>query len=287
MTGVPYTTQTAPPALRAGPLATDTHHHIFDDRFPGSGPKPPQATAEDYRSFRTWLGLSRSVVVAPSNYGTDHLNVLESIAELGPDVTRGVVIVDPDVDLAELWDLHAAGVRGVRVYLTKNRVPTADELRVLARKVADRGWVMQLVAGSGEEVLPRWEDVVAALPCRVVIDHLGWTPQPAGADSATAHTLFRLAERGHVYVKISGFYLSSVTGPPTYSDVDTFAATVCRRVPERVVWGTDWPHPVAFLRGETLPDDAALLDRLAVWLPDEADRERVLADTPTSLYWCD
>ncbi|MEV4150823.1 amidohydrolase family protein [Amycolatopsis sp. NPDC049691] len=285
---VPYTTQVARPAPRAGPLATDTHHHIFDDRFPSTGGKPPpQATAADYRSFRTWLGLSRSVVVAPSNYGTDHRNVLQSIAELGPDTTRGVVIADPGVDPGELRDLHSAGVRGVRVYLTKNRVPTAGELRVLARKVADRGWVLQLVAGSGDEVLPRWEAVLGELPCRVVIDHLGWTPQPAGAHSATAGTLFRLIERGHVYVKVSGFYLSSVTGPPAYSDVDAFATTVCRRAPERVVWGTDWPHPVALLRGEALPDDAALLDRLGVWLPDETDRERVLADTPTVLYWSD
>lgn len=270
------------------PGSTDTHHHVFDDRFSGvTGQQPPEATAADYARLRDWVGFDRSVIVAPSTYGTDNRCLLDALEVLGNETTRGVVIVDPEVSDSTLRDLHAKGVRGIRIYLTKNRIPTAEEMQLLGRRAADLGWVVQIVGGSSHEAIPRWEPVLAGLPCPVVIDHLGWAPQPRGEHSATAESIYRLLDNGHTYAKISGFYLSSTTGPPSYADVAPLAKNLCARAPERLLWGTDWPHPGALQKQEPLPDDAALVRQLWDWLADPADLVKILVDNPDALFWSD
>ncbi len=279
----PWSPGAAPPLTPAPLGATDCHHHIFDARYSREGqPKPADATVEDYALFKRRLGLSRSVVVAPSNYGTDNSCLVDALEKMGSEIARGVALVDPGVSDAELDDLHAVGVRGMRVYLAKNRVPSRDELIAMGRRAADRGWTLQFVGNREREVLVEWEAILLDLPCPIVVDHFGWAPQPAGVASRTADLLRRLMTERDAYVKLSGLYLSSRTGPPLYHDLDELAAQLVGAAPEHVIWGSDWPHPMA---GNVKPDGAMLFDRLALWAPDEAIRRIILVDNPTRLYW--
>lgn len=281
----PRSSGAAAPATPAPVGATDCHHHIFDPRFQKDSAIPvPSITVADYRLFKCRLGLSRSVVVAPSNYGTNNACLLDALDQLGTQAARGVACVDPDVADAELDRLHQHGVRGMRIYLAKGRIPTPQELRGMDQRAQDRGWTLQFVGTHQKEVLVEWEPVLAQLRAPLVIDHFGWAPQPAGVASATAVTLFRLLGRGNVYVKLSGLYLSSLSGYPLYSDIDPLAEALVAAAPQRLIWGTDWPHAGA---EDGQPDGAILFDRLAQWAPDPAVRRAILVDTPTRLYWAD
>lgn len=281
----PWSLGEAPPktALPAG--AVDCHHHIFDRRFQKDAePRAGSATVQDYLLFKRRLGLSRSIVVAPSNYGTDNACLLDALGQLGTDAARGVVLVDPEVPDAALNAMHARGVRGMRIYLAKNRPPTPAELARLGERAAERGWSLQFVGDRDREVLVEWAEAILDLPCEFVIDHFGWAPQPAGVDSATAAFLRRVLGGDRGYVKLSGLYLSSREGFPEYRDLDALAVDLVRRNPWRILWGSDWPHPVA---GGLKPDGAMLVDRLAEWAPTEALRRQILVDNPERLYWSD
>ncbi|MGA0599278.1 amidohydrolase family protein [Caulobacter sp. KR2-114] len=281
----PWSLGCAPPKTPAPVGATDCHHHIFDPRFErpevGRGGK---ATVEDYRLFKRRLGLSRSVIVAASYHGTDNRGVVAALEHLGTDVARAVVLVDPEVPQTALEDYRRAGVRGMRVYMAKNRVPDREELAAMGRRAADLGWSLQFVGNREREVLVERQDEILGLPCPVVVDHFGWAPQPEGTQSATAKLLYRLLERPGGYVKLSGLYLSSREGFPAYRDIDPLAVKLVGLNPDQLIWGSDWPHPVA---GAQKPDGAMLFDRLAEWAPDEAVRRRILVDNPTRLYWAD
>lgn len=282
----PYSSGSHPPATRAPVGAVDTHHHIFSDRFaaPDGRPMQIQATVDDYRAFKRRLGLSRSIVVAPSSYGTDNACLIDALDQLGTDTARGIALVDPDVGDDVLDEMGRRGVRGMRVYLAKNRVPSPDELRVMARRAADRNWVLQFVGNREREVLLDWAEVMADLPCRIVIDHFGWAPQPGGVASATADAIRRLLDTGNSYAKLSGLYLSSRSGPPDYADVDELAADLVRHAPERLLWGSDWPHAISL---PYIPDGALLFDKLAAWAPDESVRRQILVTNPERLFWSD
>lgn len=286
-TTAPHSAGTRWPANEAPPGAVDCHHHIFDPRFQKPDePQVPAATVDDYRVFQRRLGLERSVFVASSNYGVDNACLLDALAQFGSERCRGVAHVDPGITDSSLDAMHERGVRGLRVYLAKNRVPTHDELRILGERAAMRGWGIHVVGNREREVLVEWEPVLASLACPLVIDHLGWAPQPAGVRSLTAATLRRLLAGGNAWIKLSGPYLSSVEGPPQFGDVDALAAELAALAPDRTIWGSDWPHPVAQLHG-FVPDGAALFDQLARWVPDAGLRRRVLVDNPQRLYWAD
>lgn len=281
----PWSAGTAPPTTALPRGAVDCHHHVFDPRFQkAQEPRVPSATVQDYALFKRRLGMSRSVVVAPSNYGTDNACLLDALDQLGPDLARGVVLVDPDVPDAELNRMHVRGVRGMRVYLAKNRVPTCEELLRMGARAAERGWSLQFVGNREREVLVEWTDTLFQLPCEFVIDHFGWAPQPEGVGSATAALLRRTLEERRGYVKLSGLYLSSREGHPHYRDLDALAVDLVGREPSRIIWGTDWPHPMA---GGLRPDGAMLVDRLAEWVLDAELRRRILVDNPDRLYWAD
>lgn len=263
--------------------ATDCHHHIGDRRFAkADGSAPTEATVAQYRVFKRRLGLTRSIVIAASSHGDDNSVVLDALDQLGPDAARGVAIVRPGVTDEFLDQLHRSGVRGMRFYLGKGSIPTAHELRQMAERAHSRGWHVQIVGDRDRELIAEWEATLASLPCPVVIDHMGYAPQPGGETSATAKTMFRLLRAGNTYVKLSGVYIQSKVGFPSYSDVDNLAIALVQCAPERMLWGTDWPHPGA---GSNKPDGAMLLDRLAIWAPAESTRRLILVDNPQRLYW--
>jgi predicted TIM-barrel fold metal-dependent hydrolase len=282
----PYSAGSEAPLTLAPQGAVDTHHHIFLSEFPGSDGKPVriEATVDDYRAFKKRLGISRSVVVAPSSYGTDNACLVAALDQLGTDAARGIALVDPNVIDAELDALGRRGVRGMRVYFGKNRVPTVDELQALAARAADRNWVLQFVGNREREVFVAWADVLVRLPCTIVIDHFGWAPQPGGVRSATADVIRRLMDTGRGFAKLSGLYLSSREGGPAYSDVDELAIDLVHHAPEQTLWGSDWPHAISL---PYLPDGALLFDKLALWAPDPAVRRQILVTNPERLFWAD
>jgi D-galactarolactone isomerase len=276
-----------PPLTPAPAGAVDCHHHIFDPRFQKPGePVVPAATVDQYRQFKRRLGLTRNVLVASSNYGEDNSCLVDALDRFGSKEARGVAIVYADVDDATLDDLHLHGVRGIRVYLGKGAIPSRDDLLSLGRRAADRGWSINVVGSRQREVLLDFEDVLSWLPCPVVIDHLGWAPQPEGSQSRTAALIRRLLAAGNAYIKLSGPYLSSAEGPPAFRDVDELAAELAALAPDRTLWGSDWPHPVAQQHG-FVPDGAALFDQLTRWVPDPERRRRILVTNPERLYWSD
>jgi predicted TIM-barrel fold metal-dependent hydrolase len=277
---VPWSAGSEAPHLAVPPEAADCHHHIYDHHYPaapGATLHPPDATIADYRLLQRRLGLRRHVIVQPSTYGTDNRLLLAALAAFGTEA-RGVAVLHPDVPEAELRRLDAAGVRGVRFNLIQAGATRFEMILPLARRIAAYGWHVQ-VNMTGEAIAAAGE-FWTRLPTPVVFDHFGHVPLPAGTASPAFRTLAGLLEKGRAWVKLSGAYVVSQSGPPAYSDLIPLARAFVALAPERLVWGTDWPHPTERVK----PDDAALLDLLAVWVPDSATRTRILVDNPRLLY---
>ena len=281
---VPNSTGSAPPRLNAPADACDCHHHIYDARFPVSPHWhqgfPSGATVPDYRLLQRRLGTTRSVVVQPSTYGVDNRCLVDALGQLGP-ASRGVAVVDTEVQDSELRALTSAGVCAIRVNFVSPQTwgeTTPEILAALARRVSPFGWHVQILM-TGDQIATH-EAVIRAVPMPVVIDHLGRIPEPDGIRHPGFAAVRRLLDTGRVWVKLTEPYEDSKLGPP-YADTSEVARAYVQAAPERVLWGTDWPHPTQ--RG-TKPDDALLLDLLADWAPDEATRRRILVSNPVELF---
>lgn len=277
---VPNSSGTQPPAIEVPVGTVDCHHHIFDPRFPKQG-KPMRAigTVDDYILLKRRLGITRSVVVAPASYGADNACLMDALDRFGDDA-RGVAILPAEAALSTMLDLDAAGVRGARFYLEKGTPPDPDALAGFGRRAAGLDWHVEIMPSRGAALVAA-ETLLADLACPVVIDHLGYTPQPEGLAHPAFDAMRRLLDAGQVWIKLSGVYFTSLSGFPDYSDVDALAAALAAHRPDRMLWGTDWPHS-----GEAQkPDDARLLDQTARWVPDADLRAAMLATNPATLYW--
>jgi D-galactarolactone isomerase len=280
----PWTAGSRAARLRLPSLATDCHIHIYDTRFPYDPEaqlKPGAATVGDYRLLQARLGTERCVVVQPSSYGTDNACLVDALDQFGADA-RGVAVVDASVTDKELRALDAAGVRGARFNLARPGGAMMEALEAVARRVAPLGWHLQLHTLA--DLWAGLEATMRRLPVPLVIDHLGRLPQPAGLSHPAWPVLRRLVDEGRAWVKISGAYHDTRTGAPDYADTGTVVRAWVEAAPERVVWGTDWPHPSATAGEKPVPDDARLLDLLGEWAPSEALRQRILVDNPAVLY---
>ncbi|MEN9538026.1 MAG: hypothetical protein RLZZ126_261 [Pseudomonadota bacterium] len=279
-TTVPHSAGTGVPRQVMPALACDCHHHIYDRRYPAHPSAtllPDDASVTDYRLLQQRLGLQRNVVVQPSTYGVDNRLLVDALKAFGPSA-RGVAVVNTSVTDAELQSLHAAGVRGIRFNLSFLVGITADMMLPLSQRIAPLGWHLQ-VNGTADRLLAVSE-VLQRLACPVVFDHMGQLPQPAG----TAHPAFalytRLLEQGRAWFKLSGAYLTSQK--PDLSDSGAVARALIARAPDRMVWGSDWPHPTK--KANEKPDDALLLDHLQDWAPTASLREKILVSNPATLY---
>ena len=284
---VPNSSGAAPPKLKAPPNACDCHHHIYDlARFPTPPnpnprrPAPTDSTVADYRLLQLRIGTTRSVVVQPRNYGIANEVTLDALVQFG-DNARGVVVVHPTITDAELKRFDAAGVRGIRFSLgdPASAVVKADMIEPLAKRIANLGWHIQLNV-DGEQVI-EFADLLRRLPNTLVFDHLGHPPLPAGIAHPSHAIVCSLIDKGHAWVKLSGAYSNSKIGPPEYPEATKIAQAFVKAAPDRVVWGSDWPHPGL---PDDKPDDALLFDLLSVWAPDEATRNRILVQNPETLY---
>jgi D-galactarolactone isomerase len=285
-TAVPNSFGTELPKVKAPANATDCHMHIYDPRFPQATPRPGKiptnATVADYRLLQKRNGTTRVVVVTPRNYGTDNRVTVDALSLLGSN-SRGVAVVHPDVADAELKALNDAGIRGIRFSLQDpaTAVVKWDMVEPLAKRVADLGWHVQFNL-EGQQVADN-ADLLRRLPTQLVFDHMGHPTLPAGIDHASHRVIRDLIDKGRAWVKLSGAYSNTQVGPPAYPDATAIAQAFVKAAPERLVWGSDWPHPGEQNKPE-LPDDALLFDLLAVWAPDAATRRRILVENPENLY---
>lgn len=280
---VPWSSGTAAARTPAPPNATDCHFHIYDARFPaapGAPLLPPDATVENYRALQRRIGTTRGVLVQPSTYGTDNRLHLESMRALGSNNFRMVAVVNDQVTDAELRRLNAAGVRGIRFNLIQAGATNIQMLEPLSRRVAPMGWHVQLHM-QGTQIAEA-NDLLMRLPSRIVFDHRGRLQRPAGMNQAGYVTMLRLLNKGNTWVKLSGLYMDTEAGPPGYADSVLVAQALFAANPQRMVWGSDWPHPTE--AADRKPDDAQLFDLLTVCVPNEAQRKRVLVDNPAELY---
>jgi predicted TIM-barrel fold metal-dependent hydrolase len=283
---VPNSAGSKAPNLKAPANAADCHMHIYDaERFPPVRPGPQSrmqgdATVADYRLLQRRNGTTRTVVVTPTAYVTDNRVTLDAIRQLGPADTRGVAVLHPDVSDAELKALSDGGIRGIRftVFDPKSAVVSVDMIEPLAARVAGLGWHVQIHMRADQIV--EHGDMLQRLPAQVVFDHLGRLPQPAPLDHPAFGIIRAMLDRGRTWVKLSGAYMDTDAGAPTYADKIAVAQAYIKAAPERVVWGSDWPHPTE----KEKPNDATLFDLLSAWAPDEATRERILVTNPEALY---
>jgi predicted TIM-barrel fold metal-dependent hydrolase len=279
---VPWSTGTAPAKIKAPPNATDCHHHIYSSRFkvdPNSALRPGDASVADYRLLQKRIGTVRNVIVQPSTYGIYNDGLVEALGECGP-TARGIAVVNASVTDDELKRLDAARVRGVRFNLaTPGGATTIDMLEPVAKRIAAMGWHVQFNMSADATVAAK--DVLYRLPCPIVFDHLAHMPEPVGTGDPAFALVVDLLQKGKAWVKLSGAYADTKVGPPTYADSTAVAQAYVKAAPERLVWGSDWPHPS---ERTDKPDDALLFDLLAQWAPDEAVRKRILVDNPAKLY---
>jgi D-galactarolactone isomerase len=269
------------PKLKAPPGACDTHIHTYDHRYPTAPTAkilPPDASVEDYLKVRAQLGVERTVVVQASAYGKDNRLLLDTMAAIGSSA-RGVAVVDETVTDAELERLTALGVRGIRFFMLAGAPLPLDILETMAARVALFGWHVQFQTDG--RVLGDHEAMLQRLPSTLVIDHVGKFLEPVEPDHPGFRALLRLLENGRTWVKLAAPYETSKLGPPYYDDVGKLAKLLVKAAPQRMVWASNWPHPMA---GAATPKHAWMLDMLLDWVPDETTRNKVLADNPAQLY---
>jgi predicted TIM-barrel fold metal-dependent hydrolase len=239
------------------------------------------AGVEQYRLLQKRIGTTRAVIVTPSAYATANDVTLDGISQLGPPNARGVAVVRPEVTDAELKKMADGGIRGIRFTLfdPKTAVTSFEMIEPLAERVKDLGWHVQLHF-RGDQIVER-EDLLKRIAAPIVFDHMGRIPQPAGTKHPAFQVISRLIDKGRTWVKLSGVYQDTKVGPPTYADASEVARAYLKLSPERMVWGSDWPHPT---EREHKPNDAVLFDLLTDWAPDESLRKRLLVDNPAALY---
>ncbi|WP_270938209.1 amidohydrolase family protein [Falsiroseomonas oryzae] len=281
-----------PPAFRAPPLSCDAHFHVFgrEERYPYASAeplryKPPVAELADYLKLAAHLGLERFVFVQPSAYGRDNACMLDAMREVGPARCRGIVDVEEDAPDALLAEMHALGVRGVRINHSPVKpaqpgfsVTMLPRIRRLEARCVELGWHLDFL-GPGwltEELLP----TLATLRCPFSVAHMGMFRAEAGPRQPGFVKLLDLVRGGTVqgYVKFTGTYRMAT--PPAYADALPMARAVIEAAPHNIIWGSDYPH----LSFAHLVGSVQLFNLLADWAPDEAMRRRILVDNPAALF---
>jgi predicted TIM-barrel fold metal-dependent hydrolase len=280
------------------PDACDCHTHIFGDParfpwFPGRTYTPESALPEEMRKLHEALHIRRVVIVTPSVYGTDNSATLFGMKARGANA-RGIAVIDDKTSAAELDRLSKAGFRGIRINLAiggkNDPVSGRRRLGTALRQAKSLGWHVQMF--TSPNVIAAIRDLVADAGVPVVFDHFGGAKAAAGVGQPGFSDLLALLRSGHAYVKVSGAYRASSKGPD-YRDAAPLARALISANPDRVLWGTDWPHPDTTIQAghpatEVTPllpiDDGLLLNQLAVWAPDAAVRKKILVENPARLY---
>jgi predicted TIM-barrel fold metal-dependent hydrolase len=280
------------------PGACDCHTHIHGDpeKFPlfaGRVYTPEPASPEEMAALHKALHIERVVIVTPSVYGPDNSATLFGIKARGA-TARGVAVIDDKTPESDLDAMNQAGIRGIRLNLATGGVsdPAVGRSRFQAAvdRVKNRNWHIQMFTGPA--MITGIKDLVAASPVPVVFDHFGGIQAKLGPEQPGFADMLELVRAGKAYVKISGAYRASNLAPD-YIDVIPLARALIAANSDRIIWGSDWPHPDAVTPPGKKPtdvtpllqiDDGRLLNQLPVWAPDAAIRKKILVDNPARLY---
>ena len=271
------------PRLQSFPGAIDCHIHLFGPAsrwpfHPGSKYVSQDALPQANIALQDVLGLAGAVVVSGGGYGPrpDHL---AEVLEQFPERFRGVALLPDDVTRADIARLDGLGVRGARFVSPGHRGALPRLSPRVAAQVADFGWHVQFYP-SGDD-LPAYADALLQLPNSVVLDHFACIPAAGGIEQPAFQCLLKLLDTGRVWVKISGPMRCTDADYP-YAQVTPLARELVRRAPERLLWGSDWPH--VNMNGRQMPNDGDLFDLLGEWVDDRATLKRILVDNPRQVY---
>jgi predicted TIM-barrel fold metal-dependent hydrolase len=271
--------------LPAGSI--DTHVHVFEPGYalsPARGYTPPDSTLADLKHLHATLGIDRVVFTQPSIYGIDNSAILNGAAALNkerPNRARSVVALDMNFTEKELASLDAQGVRGVRLNTdNKGGMPIAfSDIPELSARIRPFGWHLEFLF-PGKEILELMP-VFTSLTVPMSIAHFAYQPATAGVKAPGFQALVELARRGNTWIKISGANRVSRGDLPPYDDVKPMAHALIEAAPQRIMWGTDWPHPNKYVVN---PNDGDLVDALGDWVTDDAMRRKILVDNPAIFY---
>lgn len=281
--------ETHRPRHRLPAGSTDCHCHTFEDagRYPRGKEfsyVPAPAPLAHYLRMCDTVGLQRTVQVNSSIYGSDSTVTLDVISTLGQHRARGVAGIRPDATRAELGRLHAGGIRGARLSTKVKGYGGTELIDVIVGKIKPLGWHLDLHLGAVAEIVAL-EPVFLELPVPLVFDHMGSVLGREGVDAPGFQALLRiLRRRDDCWVKISSWYRLSEA--PDWSDMRPMAQALVEARPDRLVWGSNWPHPNRY-HEKDVPNDGDLIDAFCDWVPDASIRERIFATNPARLYGFD
>jgi len=274
------------PKYTPPPRACDGHCHIFGpaSRFPYAPDRrytPQDAGRETLAALHRHLGLERAILVQASCHGTDNNAMLDAL-EWSKGRWRGVAMVKKDVTDLELTTLHEAGVRGVRFNFVAHLggAPDLKNVQAVIARVTPLGWHIQLHLDA--EDIETYRDFLKSLRVPFIIDHMGRVEAKHGLDQKPFRHLLELMKNELAWVKVSGPERISSAGEP-FHDAIPFARALIAAAPDRVLWGTDFPHPNV----KWMPNDGELVDLFAATVQDDATRKKILVDNPAGLYWTD
>jgi predicted TIM-barrel fold metal-dependent hydrolase len=275
------------PRLALPKGSIDTHVHVFEPGYalsPGRGYNPPDSTLADLKHLHATLGIERVVFTQPSVYGIDNSAILDAMAALNaqtPGRARAVVALDMEVSDKQLAALDAAGVRGVRLnFDNKGGMPIEiADIPELAARIRPLRWHIEFLFPG--------KDIVGLMPMFTALDvpmsiaHFAYQSASAGVTAARFRALIELARRGNTWIKISGANRVSAADLPPYDDVKPMARALIDAASDRIMWGTDWPHPNKYVAN---PNDGDLVDAFGDWVRDEGMRGKIMVDTPAAFY---
>ena len=280
----PHPDPHSPRAFVPPPGACDAHCHIFGPaaRFPYAPDRaytPPDSGIDDFERLQKRLGLSNAVFVQASCHGTDNSAMLDALVR-GAGRYAGVAMIDESFTDDAIVELHDAGVRATRFNFVAHLggAPAPDVFWRIVHRVAEHGW--HIVLHFDAKDLPGYGELLDRMPVPYVIDHMARVVAPDGVAQAPFQALLKRMADERCWVKISGAERLTAGGAPPYDDVVPYAQALIEAAPDRVLWGTDWPHPNV----RHMPDDGDLVDLLAAFAPDPALRRQILVDNPRTLY---
>ena len=260
--------------------ACNAHLHIIDPAFPNDGKAEAQiGTIDMYRPIAEKLGLERAVFVNAKPFGTDNAVILDAVARFGKDRARGVAVCGGTVTDKELSEMNEGGIRGLRfsVWNPANAVVSFEDCFPLSERIKDMGWNVQLHMGASQ--LLEHADIIRKIRSKIVIDHMGRLDPKLGVKDPAWDFMKEMIDRGNTWVKISGPYLNTVTGEP-WEDATETAKAIAAWAPERVVWGSDYPHTTEKVK----PDEGVLTEMIKDWFPTKEARELALVKNPEEVY---
>lgn len=283
---IPFHPNPSKPKFKAPPGAVDAHCHVFGPaaRFPYAPERkytPVDAPKEKLFALRDFLGFDKNVIVQASCHGKDNAALIDALVNSN-NKARGIATIGEEISDADLKSMNAAGVRGVRFNFVKRLVDFTprDVLERIAARIAPLGW--HIVVYFEMPDLPELESFFTSLPTTIVVDHMGRPDVKKGTEHPEFQRYLKLLDtHTNIWSKVSCPERLTVAGAP-YEDVVPFAQTLVERFPDRVLWGTDWPHPNMPVEA---PDDGILVDVIPKIARNAALQKSLLVDNPTRLYW--